>query len=166
MNNTKTAQFETPSGVYCISAIHRANRQALIFIEDLIREYDTPAAEGHLLSFVNLYGPNSVGELVRVFGYRKPTMSSMINKLERKGLLRRILSTDDRRSLIVELTPEGRKLAEACTAKVQGLDAAIMEQVSQADLVGFQNVLRAIAQITGVEVQKRPPRRQVRKPRP
>lgn len=154
MNNTINAQYQTPSGVYCISAIHRANRQAAIFIEELIREFGVATPEGHLLSFVNLYGPSSVGELVRVFGYRKPTMSSMINKLEGRGYLRRLLSQTDRRSLIVELTPEGKRLAETCTARVQGLDAAIMEQVTQTDLEGFQNVLRAIAHITGVEVKK------------
>ena len=154
MNNTALEQFRTPSGVYTISAIHRANRQASIFIDELIREFRVSTAEGHLMAFVDLYGPSSVGELVRVFGYRKPTLSSMINKLEKKGRLKRILNPSDRRSLLVELTPEGRKLSNACRARVQGLDKAIMEQVSPDDLEGFQRVLTAIAHITGVEVKK------------
>ena len=106
------------------------------------------------MAFVDIYGPSSVGELVRVFGYRKPTLSSMINKLEKNGFVKRVLNPADRRSLLLELTPEGRKLSYACRARVQGLDAAIMEQVTPKDLEGFQRVLTAIAQITGVEVKK------------
>lgn len=154
MNNTTVEQFKTPSGIYTISAIHRANRQASIFIDELIREFGISTAEGHLMAFVDIYGPSSVGELVRVFGYRKPTLSSMLNKLEKKGYLQRILNPADRRSLLIELTPAGRKLSDTCRARVQGLDAAIMEQVTPADLQGFQRVLSAIARLTGVEVKK------------
>jgi len=154
MNSTTSEQYRTPSGIYTISAIHRANRQATIFIDELIREFRISTAEGHLMAFVDIYGPSSVGELVSVFGYRKPTLSSMINKLEKNGFVKRVLNPADRRSLLLELTPEGRKLSYACRARVQGLDAAIMEQVTPKDLEGFQRVLTAIAQITGVEVKK------------
>lgn len=155
MNNTVSIQKTFPSGVYCISAIHTANRQATIFIEELIRDFKVSAAEGHLMAFVGLYGPSSVGELVRVFGYRKPTMSSMINKLEKRGYLRRLLNESDRRSLLVELTPGGRAISEACRERVQGLDAAILERVSDADLEGFRRVILAISDVTGVEVKRR-----------
>jgi DNA-binding MarR family transcriptional regulator len=156
MNNTKVVQSTHLSGVYVISAIHRANRQALIFIDELIRDSGVSAAEGHLMSYVRLYGPSTVGELVRVFGYRKPTMSSMINKLEKRGYLRRLLNAEDKRSLLVELTPKGRELSDACRAQVQGLDAAILEQVTEADLQGFQRVLTAVTDITGIDVKRKP----------
>lgn len=140
--------------MYCISAIHRANRQASIFIDELLRDFKVSAPEGHLMAYVRLYGPSSVGELVRVFGYRKPTMSSMISKLEKRGYLRRFLNENDKRSILVELTPEGRDFSDACREKVQGLDAAILEQVTEVDLEGFQKVLSAIANITGVQVKE------------
>jgi DNA-binding MarR family transcriptional regulator len=155
MNNAKWIQATHPSGVYLISAIHSANRQASIFIEELIREYGVSTAEGHLMAYVGLYGPNTVGELVRVFGYRKPTMSSMIGKLEKRGYLRRFLNETDKRSLLVELTPRGREISDACRLRVQWLDAAILERVSEIDLEGFRKVLSAISDVTGVDVRRR-----------
>jgi DNA-binding MarR family transcriptional regulator len=83
-------------------------------------------------------------------------MSSMINKLEKRGYLRRLLNAEDKRSLLVELTPKGRELSDACRAQVQGLDAAILEQVTEADLQGFQRVLTAVTDITGIDVKRKP----------
>jgi DNA-binding MarR family transcriptional regulator len=155
MNNSEKILTPSPSGVPCISAIHRANRQAMLFIDELIRDLRVSSSEAHLISFLHLFGPSSVGELVRVFGYRKPTMSSMINKLEQKGYLRRELSASDRRSLLIHLTARGHELAEPCLQRVQGLDAAIREQVTAGDLEGFEKVLLAVSHITGIEVRKR-----------
>jgi len=156
MNSTKEIQAATRSGVYIISALHRASRQSAIFIDELVRELDLSAADGHFLAYVSLYGPCSVGELLRVFGYRKPTMSSMINRLEKRGYLRRTLNAGDKRSLLVELTAEGRKVADLGRSRVRGLDAAILERVTESDLEGFQRVLSAVAHITGVEVRRAP----------
>ena len=156
MNSTKEIQATTRSGVFLISALHRASRQSAIFIDELVSELGVSAAEGHFLAYVSLYGPSSVGELVRVFGYRKPTMSSMIDRLEKRGYVRRHLNAGDKRSLLVELTDEGRRVSDLGRASVQGLDAAILELVSESDLEGFQRVLSALAQITGVEVRQTP----------
>lgn len=154
MNSTKEIQSTTRSGVYLISALHRASRQGSIFIDQLVRDLGLNAAEGHFLAYVSIYGPSSVGELVRVFGYRKPTMSSMIDKLEKRGYLRRLLNDDDKRSILVELTAEGHRVSDLGRSRVQGLDAAVLERVSEADLEGFQRVLEALAHITGVDVRR------------
>lgn len=153
MNNPKRDISDRPVQ-RCLSPIHRANRQAGIYIEDLLKDMGVSAPEAHIISFVGLYGPSSVGELVRVFGYRKPTMTSMLNKLEQRGCLTRELNRDDRRSLLISLTDAGRLIADESRRRVEDLDQKIMRRVSRTDLEGFQKVLAAIAEVTGVEVRK------------
>jgi DNA-binding MarR family transcriptional regulator len=126
-------------------------------MEDILKDLRVSAPEAHMLSFIGLYGPSSVGELVRVFGYRKPTMTSMLNKLEQRGYLVRQLNPEDRRSLLIRLQPEGEKIAGEARRRVEDLDADIIKRVSASDMAGFQNVLNAVAKITGVEVRKTTP---------
>ena len=150
MNNTKN---DGPRILVCLSPIHRANRQAGIYMEDLLRDLGVSAPEAHMLSFIGAYGPSSVGELVRVFGYRKPTMTSMLNKLEKRGYLVRQLNPRDRRSLLIHLTEAGLQIAAEARRKVEGLEAEVLARVSEADMTGFQNVLGALADVTGVTVR-------------
>jgi MarR family 2-MHQ and catechol resistance regulon transcriptional repressor len=44
-------------------------------------------------------------------------MTAAINRLEKLGLVARLLSTDDRRARIVELTGEGKRVAKSCFKK-------------------------------------------------
>lgn len=56
--------------------------------------------------------PSSVSELAQLRGVSLPTMSNSVTALIRRGWARRRPSTDDRRVLIVEATPEGRAAVE------------------------------------------------------
>jgi len=155
MDNPKSLQTKHPLEVYLLNALHRANRQATIFVDELIREFGLCTADGHLLAYLGVFGPSSVAELVRVFGYHKSTMSSILNRLEKRGHLRRVINDKDKRSFLVELTPEGRRVSDRARARVKGLDAALLEQVTKTDLQGFQRVIDAVAIITGVDIQEK-----------
>jgi MarR family transcriptional regulator, organic hydroperoxide resistance regulator len=152
MDNPKSLQTTHPLEVYLLNALHRSNRQATIFVDELIREFGLCTADGHLLAYLGVLGPSSVAELVRIFGYHKSTMSSILNKLEKRGHLRRVINDKDRRSFLVELTAEGRRVSDLARARVKGLDTAILEQVTATDMRGFQRVIDAVAMITGVEI--------------
>jgi MarR family transcriptional repressor of emrRAB len=122
-------------------------------MEALMQDLGVSAPEGHLISFVGAFGPSSVRELIRVFGYRKPTMTSILNKLEERGYLRRTLNPADRRSLLVELTDYGAEVAQEARRRVEDLDAVILSRVSESDIEGFHTVLEAVAEVTGVTVR-------------
>ncbi|MDH3216083.1 MAG: MarR family transcriptional regulator [Candidatus Krumholzibacteria bacterium] len=76
-------------------------------------------SEAHTLSYLESYGPCPIGELVRVFGYKKPTMTSMLDRLERRGLVTRELNASDRRSFLIEITPAGVALAQTARVLVE-----------------------------------------------
>ena len=50
-----------------------------------------------------------IKEIVDVLKIPKSTLTSMIDRLEKKNLIKRAISTKDRRSYKLELTEEGRK---------------------------------------------------------
>jgi len=54
-------------------------------------------------------GPKSAGELGRGTGLSSAATTSLIDRLEDKGLVQRIDDAADRRRVLVEMTPEGRE---------------------------------------------------------
>ncbi len=62
----------------------------------------------------NLTGKPS--EIARMLGVSPPAVSFLLDKLEEKGLLRRVFSTKDRRRVELELTREGEELVRGVNA--------------------------------------------------
>jgi DNA-binding MarR family transcriptional regulator len=48
------------------------------------------------------------------------SVTNTIGRLERDGLVRRVAAEDDRRSVLAEITPAGRRLAQAAAAALAG----------------------------------------------
>lgn len=77
--------------------------------------------------------PAQPGELCAELGITTPRMTSILSALERQGLLKRTVSTTDRRRVIVTLTDDGRTL-------VQDHDAQQLERISSLlDLLGEED---------------------------
>jgi len=59
----------------------------------------------------------SLRELAGEEGISAPSLSGHVDRLEAAGLLRRVRSTDDRRRVGLELTPEGQSLLRRVRAR-------------------------------------------------
>jgi DNA-binding MarR family transcriptional regulator len=138
-----------------LSPMHKASRQISAHLEAHTREMGLSSGEGHLLTYLRSYAPAPVGELVRVFGMKQSTLTSMLDRLEEAGMVRRETNAEDRRSFLVSLTPEGGKLAKRLNRKLLEFEAEIRRRVRAADVEGFQAVMRAVEEITGVRLRER-----------
>lgn len=69
------------------------------------------------LSVLTFGGAQSLGALARAEGVRPPTMSRLVDGLERAGLARRRADPADARGLRIEATPRGRALLLAGRAR-------------------------------------------------
>jgi len=134
-----------------LSPLHRATRQIGLWFESHLTEL--AGAEGHLLSYLVPYGPCTVSELVRVFGSKHSTMTSLLDRLEKRGLLERKDNPGDKRSFLVGLTAKGRKAAARVNVLVEEIEREIGKRVTKRDLEGFRKVMDAIAEATGVTVR-------------
>ncbi|MBZ0266781.1 MarR family transcriptional regulator [bacterium] len=138
-----------------LSPLHRATRQIGIWLGGRMTAMDLQGTEGHLLSFLRSYEPAAVTEIARIFGTKKSTLTGLLDRLEKRGLLRRELRGDDRRSFLVRLTPKGRRLADRVQEPVDELEREIRRHVTEEELKGFHAVLDGIAKATNVDVRTR-----------
>ena len=70
-------------------------------------------SQSYCLRDLYFKGPQSMSELATLLGVRLSTMTGVIDQLEGKGLVERVDDPEDRRSLQVRLTSDGRKHYQA-----------------------------------------------------
>ena len=138
-----------------LSPIHKASRQITIYLERATVELGVSPSEGHLLSYLRSYAPCPVSELERVFGHKRSTLTSMLDRLAERDLLTRQINSSDRRSFTIELTPDGRKLAGKLRKVLEAFEQDVKEQVNDKQMTGFRAVMQAIADVTNVKVRER-----------
>lgn len=138
-----------------LSPIHKASRQITIYLERATVELGVSPGEGHLLSYLRSYAPCPVSELERVFGHKRSTLTSMLDRLADRDLLSRQINSSDRRSFTIELTPDGRKLAGKLRKVLEAFEQDVKERVNDKQMAGFGAVMQAIADVTNVKVRER-----------
>lgn len=138
-----------------LSPLHKASRQISVHLEAPTRELGVSPIEGHVLSYLRSYSPAPIGELVRVFGIKQSTFTSLLDRLEKAGLIRREMNPGDRRSFLIHITDAGRDLAERLNRFVEILEDEIRERVSAGDMEGFRAVMAAVEEVTRVRLRER-----------
>ena len=88
----------------------------------------------------------SPGQLVQQTLVTSGTMTNRVDRLERRGLVRRSPDPSDRRGVIVALTAEGRSVVDAAMADLLQRERALLAQLppgEQDDLADFLRRLLA-----------------------
>lgn len=154
MSNQSASPRHEP--LVLLSPLHRAIRQIGIHLSEEMSDLDLPGNEGHILSYLGSYAPVPISDLVRVFGIKKSTLTSLLDRLESRRLIRRELHPSDRRSFLVHVTEEGEDLAAVVRRRVEALEQGICRSLAPSDLAAFGRVMESIASHTQVEVRSNP----------
>jgi DNA-binding MarR family transcriptional regulator len=141
--------------LHFLSPIHKAIRQITLHLEEQMSGLPVTPQVTYLLA----YAPCPMSELARVFGLKRSTLTSMLDRLEGRSILVRSVNPDDRRSFMVELSRGGKKLAREVSGMVTELERQIDRRVTPGDRRGFDAVMAAIAAVTEVEVRPQRPAR-------
>ena len=131
-----------------LSPIHKASRRIGAYLEAPCAAEGVSTREGHVLSYLRSYEPCPVGDLLRVFGDRPSTATSMLDRMADEGLIRRTPDSADRRRVILHLTRRGRAVADRLRKCLVALEARIRAGADPRDIQGFQAVMDAIAAAT------------------
>jgi DNA-binding MarR family transcriptional regulator len=137
-----------------LSPLHKASRQISVYLEGHTRELGVSPMEGHVLSYLRSYSPTPIGDLVRVFGIKQSTFTSVLDRLEEAGFLRREINPGDRRSFLIHITDGGRELAERLNGILEILEEEIRQHVGPRDLKGFHAVMKAVDEVTRVRLRE------------
>ncbi len=71
-------------------------------------------------------------------------ITSRIDRLEHRGLVRRLDDPDDRRGVIIELTDEGRDVVDEAVAALAISDRQLLERLDPAEVDQLEGLLRKL----------------------
>jgi DNA-binding MarR family transcriptional regulator len=129
--------------------------RAFVFMSRLFeyecRDLDVSLAQYRLLLYLR-HGSKRAGELAEQASITRPSLSTLIATLDRKGLTRRIAVDADRRGVGLELTPRGLRTIEA----VEERFGEILDDVAQdCDRTRLIDALEEVARVLNAQLESR-----------
>jgi DNA-binding MarR family transcriptional regulator len=124
-----------------------ARRQEAVF-----SRFGVNRGEVGALSALRIAGPPhrlSPTQLGRGLMLSSAGITSRIDRLERRGLVRRLPDPDDRRGVIVELTDDGVALVDEAVAAVAQSDRQLLGRLDAKEIADLEALLRKL--LTGLE---------------
>jgi DNA-binding MarR family transcriptional regulator len=88
-----------------------------------------------------------MSELARRSRLSKQTMTQLVRRLERDGLVRRIDDPDDGRAATVHLTERGRTFHAVADATLARLDARVRHRLSDSAMTELKRALRSLVDL-------------------
>ncbi len=84
-----------------------------------------------ILEIINEHGSLSQRDLQNLLSVQAGSLSEILSKLERKGLLKKYRAKDDKRKLILQLTLNGKEYLKTYTKEKDMLDILTKEEKEQ-----------------------------------
>src|SRR5260370_14223591 len=131
--------------LHFVHPVHRATHRIGLYLDDL-RERGLTQGEAHILALLAHSAPAKVADLHRGLAHKRSTLTSILDRLAKRGLITREVGKKDRRTFVIILTAKGRKLARRVSRHLSDLERAVVRRVSAADMRGFNKVVAAMGQ--------------------
>jgi DNA-binding MarR family transcriptional regulator len=110
----------------------------------LLRENNLTWGSFSTLYIVWIWGPAETREIARLQGITRPTVTSNVSLLERLGWCQRRTSAEDRRLVIVEITPAGRAVIERVFIQFNAGEREIASVLTATERATITRLLRKI----------------------
>src|SRR5579864_6745843 len=112
-----------------IFSIHRVTHRIGLYIQR--HAPGLTQAEAHILCHLHEFGDSSVAELHRAFAHKRSTLTSVLDRLDTRGWVRRESSRKDRRSFVVKLTRSGKTKAARIHRQLESLEAGVLRSTDR-----------------------------------
>lgn len=114
---------------FLVSAVRSAIWDA---VDAELKPLDLSPAQFVVFNSIALGKGRTIGEFCQLLGYDSGAMTRLLDRMEKKSLIRRVTNPEDRRSYLIELTAESRAMFPQAKRRV--------ETVLRRLLAGFSNV--------------------------
>lgn len=102
-----------------VASIRRIVRAVDLHSRHLVEEHGVTAPQLAVLAEAERLDGAAIGALARGVHLSQPTVSGILDRLERRGLVHRERSDRDRRSVVVSVTEQGRKVLRESPSLLQ-----------------------------------------------
>ena len=130
-----------------VDRINGINRRIRKMLDETLEQYDLTERDWKVLSSLRWKGKphrRSAGNLARLADLSSGAMTNRLDHLERGGFVRRLRDPDDRRGVLVELTPKGLLLHREAIGVQAEKEALLAEALTQREKEQLNDLLRRV----------------------
>jgi DNA-binding MarR family transcriptional regulator len=125
--------------------LYRASKKLQIRLQSRLRAQRMNPSQWQVISALKAYGALSIGEIVDATLMEQPTVSRVVSRLEKTGLVSRRPSTRDSRMALISLTPPGVEIFK------QIVPAALRHEDLALEGIGRKEIAQVIAALEKME---------------
>ena len=129
-------------------ALQRATHATLQVLAAELVDLDLTASEINALANLADGRGRTVSELGAAVGIRPTTLTSVLDRLERRGHIRRGARPGDRRVVLIGLTASGQATAGTIRQAISALEARALATLPAAAIAGFRDALEALTEVS------------------
>ncbi|GAA0588944.1 hypothetical protein GCM10010172_87410 [Paractinoplanes ferrugineus] len=126
-------------------ALQRATHATLQVLAAELVDLDLTSSEINAMANLADGRGRTVSELGKAVGVRPTTLTSVLDRLERRGHITRGNRPGDRRVVVVELTSTGRTAATAIREAIARLEHRALSSLPVGDIAVLRQALEALA---------------------
>lgn len=115
---------------------------------------DVSLSQLYVLISLHEQGPMMISEIAHLFSISMPSTSSIVDRMEERGLVARIRSGVDRRTVSVEITEHGRSVAEEFVGFKRSQVERLLDEMTQPELTQVLHGVRAL-KVAAVRLARR-----------
>jgi DNA-binding MarR family transcriptional regulator len=129
-------------------ALQRATHATLQVLSAELVDLDLTASEINALANLADGRGRTVSELGAAVGARPTTLTSVLDRLERRGHITRGTREGDRRAVLIALTPSGRLTAATIRQAVTGLERRALGSLPADAIAALRTALQALTEVS------------------
>jgi DNA-binding MarR family transcriptional regulator len=126
--------------------LQRATHVTLYRLATELVDLDLTASEVNALGNLAESGGMTVSQLGAAAGTRPATLTGILDRLERRGLITRGVRQGDRRAVLIEVTADGRQRAALIAHALRELEEKAFADLPAGSVAAARAVLRALSQ--------------------
>lgn len=136
---------DAPGEMVAVTSVMRVHQILMARLNELLEPYELtfPRYEALMLLHFSRRGSLPLGKIGERLQVHRTSVTNTIDGLERIGLVRRVPHDTDRRAVLAEITPAGRKVAEQATTTLNEARFAT-DPLSESELADLSEILRTL----------------------
>ncbi|MET7698873.1 MarR family transcriptional regulator [Streptomyces sp. NPDC005485] len=131
-----------------VLALQRATHATLQTLSAELADLELTASEINALANLADGHGRTVSELGAAVGTRPTTLTSVLDRLERRGHITRGARPGDRRAVLVELTPSGRRTAARIRQAFTDLEHHALAALPAETITALRTALQALTEVS------------------
>ncbi|MEL7195698.1 MAG: MarR family transcriptional regulator [Bacteroidota bacterium] len=100
---------------------------------DIRKKYKISANEMEIILYIDDFGPQRMKAIGERFKIKFSTLTSLVDKIEKYNLVKRVNSKEDRRSILVTITKKGKRMLDEYNDQVKVLAERMMGIAQERD---------------------------------